>query len=122
MDKVLRLQVLKVFKNLHSARLSVFKDDPRALAAGRVEINNHFKSNKHVTDPEKIKELIVVAQDSADILKKHVLQFEKVSDNTYRANVTSDTYMMDNQQYRDVSEEELLSKSRKNRNRPRKKR
>ena len=114
--------MLKVFKDLHLARLSVFKGDARALNAGRTEINNHFKSNKHVRDPEKIKELIVVAQDSANILRKHVLQFEKISDNSYRANVTPDTYMMENQQYRDVSEEELLSKSRKNRNRPRKKR
>lgn len=122
MDKVLRLQVLKSFKDLHLARRQVFKNDPNALAAGRAEINKQFRVNKDVSDPDKIKELIVVAQDSAMILRKHVLQLEKVTDDSYRANVTPETYMVDNTPYRDCSEEELLSKSRKNKNRPRKRR
>jgi len=122
MDRVLKLQVLKAFKDLHTARLNVFKNDQNALRLGRDEINKQFQINKDVTDPGKIKELIVVAQDSANILRKHVLQLEKVDDDSYSANVTPDTYMVDNTPYRDVSDEELLSKSRKNKNRPRKRR
>ncbi|XP_026692697.1 complex III assembly factor LYRM7-like [Ciona intestinalis] len=114
-SKLLRLRVLAAFKDLHLARLQVFKGDARALEAGRAEINENFRKNRDVTDPEKIEELITIAVDSAQILRKHVVQIEGVAENQFRANITKDTFMLDNTEYRDVSEKELLDFKKKSR-------
>jgi len=111
--RVLRIKVLAAFKDLHKARLEVFQGDEKALKAGRIEINQQFRKNLHVKNPEEIKELISVAQNSAKILRQHVVQIEQVGENQYRANITKDTYKLDNTEYRDVPEDELLLKKNK---------
>ena len=107
----LRLKVLAAFKNLHKARLQTFQNDIRALNAARIEINENFLKNKNIQEPSKIKELIVVANDAADILRKHVMQMEQVGDdkNHFKLNMTKDTHFSDNTLYEEVSEEELLN-------------
>lgn len=42
----LRSRVLLAFKNLHRARLDVFKGDYQALSAGRIKINEEFRKNR----------------------------------------------------------------------------
>lgn len=108
-----RLRVLRAFKELHKARLAVFKGDAQALDEGRQKINEEFRKNLKESDSAKIQELIQVAEDSSTILRKHVIQFEEVAESTFRANITPDTYKLDNSPFREVSEEELLSASRK---------
>uniref|UniRef100_A0A3B1IKE3 LYR motif containing 7 n=1 Tax=Astyanax mexicanus TaxID=7994 RepID=A0A3B1IKE3_ASTMX len=49
--------VLRVFKSLHRTRMTVFKEDDRALTAARLKINEEFKKNKKETSEENIKEL-----------------------------------------------------------------
>ncbi|CAK8671247.1 unnamed protein product [Clavelina lepadiformis] len=104
----LRSKVLAAFKDLHKARLQTFRGDKKALDAGRLEINQNFRKNKDITDPVKIEELITVAQDSANILRKHVLQLEQIEENKFRANITKDISFIDNTMYKDIPEEELL--------------
>jgi len=110
MSNSLRLKVLAAFKNLHKARLQTFQNDNRALTAARIEINQNFLKNKEEKDPLKIEELIVVANDAADILRKHVMQFQQVGNNKnhFKLNLTKDTHFSDNTLYQEVSEEELL--------------
>ena len=113
----LRIKVLSAFKELHRARLQAFQGDARALFAARKEINNNFLKNKHITDESKIEELVVVATDAANILRKHVLQLEQIEENRYRANLTKDTYLIENTIFQDTPEEELLKhKTRKTKN------
>ena len=105
---MLHMKVLAAFKDLHKARLEVFQGDEKALKAGQIEINQQFRKNLHVKNPEVIEELISVAQDSVKILRQHFVQIEQVGENQYRANITKDTYKLDNTEYRDVPEEEIL--------------
>ena len=107
-SNLFRSKVLSAFKNLHRARLQTFKGDTNALNAARNEINENFRKNFDVQDHAKIEELIIVANDAADILRKHVVQFEQIGDNHFKANVTKDTVYVENTMYQDVSEEELL--------------
>ena len=106
----LRSKVLIAFKNLHKARLKTFSGDTNALKAARTEINLNFRKNKDVTDPNKIEELIVVANDAANILKKHIIQMEEVNKNHFKVNLTEDIEYIDNTVYQDVPEENLLKK------------
>lgn len=109
----LRSRVLSAFKELHRARLVVFKNDERALNAGRLKINEEFRKYMNESDPKKIEELIQVAKDSSMILRKHVVQLEQVEDDKFKANITQDTYKVDNSMYRDVTKEELAEASKK---------
>lgn len=113
----LRSRVLAAFKDLHKARLVVFKNDERALVAGRQKINEEFKKNIDETDHKKIEELIQVAKDSSMILRQHIVQLEQIAEDTYKANITKETYKLDNSMYREVTEEELLEASRKRKKR-----
>lgn len=109
----LQTQVLRSFKGLHRARLDVFKGDRKALEAGRLKINEEFRKHLQEKDPKKIEELIQVANDTSMILRQHVVQLEQVDDQSYRANITANTYKIDNSMYKEVSEAELLAASRK---------
>ena len=106
----LRKAVLAAFKNLHKARLQTFQNDNRALAAARKEINENFSKNKHEKDSSKIEELVAIANDAADILRKHVMQLEQIGEdkNHFKLNIRKDTFFSDNTLYQEVSEEELL--------------
>lgn len=104
----LRSKVLSAFKNLHKARLQTFSGDKDALNSARVEINKNFRSNKDVEDSAKIEELIVVANDAANILRKHVVQMKEVEKNHFKVNITKETALLDNALFPDVSEKELL--------------
>uniref|UniRef100_H2ZNQ1 Complex III assembly factor LYRM7 n=1 Tax=Ciona savignyi TaxID=51511 RepID=H2ZNQ1_CIOSA len=112
-QRLLRIKVLAAFKDLHLARLQAFKGDSRALDAARVEINSNFRKNQDVSDPEKIEELITIAKDTAIILRRHVVQLESVAENRYKANITKDTFLLDNTEYQDTPEEKLLEFKRK---------
>ncbi|XP_047460008.1 complex III assembly factor LYRM7 [Mugil cephalus] len=76
-----RLKVLEVFKRLHRTRMTVFKDDNRALTAARLKINEEFRKNKHETSEENIQQMIKMGSDVETILRQNVLQLEHVGEN-----------------------------------------
>ncbi|XP_077585741.1 complex III assembly factor LYRM7 [Stigmatopora nigra] len=76
-----RVKVLNVFKSLHRARMTVFKDDERALTAARSKINEEFKKNKQETSKENIDKMIKMGSDVEKVLLRGVLQMEHVGDN-----------------------------------------
>ncbi|XP_034041441.1 complex III assembly factor LYRM7 [Thalassophryne amazonica] len=76
-----RLKVLSVFKALHRTRLAVFRDDDRALTAGRLKINEEFRKNKSETSHEDIEKMIKLASDVEVFLRQSVLQVEHVGEN-----------------------------------------
>ncbi|XP_019947050.1 complex III assembly factor LYRM7 [Paralichthys olivaceus] len=77
-----RVKVLSVFKALHRTRMTVFKDDSRALTAARLKINEEFQKNKDETSEENIAKMIKMGSDVEAVLRQTVLQMEHVADNT----------------------------------------
>lgn len=77
-----RLKVLRVFKALHRTRLDVFREDERALSAGRLKINEEFRKNKDETSEENIQKMIKMASDVETILRLTVIQAEHVAEDT----------------------------------------
>lgn len=128
MSASLRTKVLAAFKEIHKARLQVFKGDERALAHTRNEINNRYRENIAVKNQEEIENLIKLSNECGEVLKKHVVQFESIDEEKvdkptrYRVNITKDTHLMDNKEFQEnVSRKELMQanylgkeKSRKN--------
>ena len=115
MSASLRTKVLAAFKEIHKARLQVFKGDERALAHTRNEINNRYRENIAVTNQEEIENLIKLSNECGEVLKKHVVQFESIDEEKidtptrYRVNITKDTHLMDNKEFQEnVSRKELM--------------
>ncbi|XP_008319863.1 complex III assembly factor LYRM7 [Cynoglossus semilaevis] len=75
-----RLKVLSVFKALHRTRMTVFKDDNRALTAARLKINEEFKKNKHETSDENIQKMIKMGSDVDIVLRETVMQMEHIGE------------------------------------------
>ncbi|KAI4899111.1 hypothetical protein NFI96_034698, partial [Prochilodus magdalenae] len=73
--------VLRTFKALHRTRMTVFKDDDRALTAARLKINEEFKKNKNETSDENIQQMIKTGRAVETILRENVLQAEHVGEN-----------------------------------------
>ncbi|XP_060765548.1 complex III assembly factor LYRM7 [Neoarius graeffei] len=76
-----RLKVLQTFKALHRTRMTVFKDDDRALTAARLKINEEFKKNKNETSEETIQQMIKMSRAVETVLRENVLQAEHVGEN-----------------------------------------
>ncbi|XP_072515006.1 complex III assembly factor LYRM7 [Salminus brasiliensis] len=77
-----RLKVLRVFKALHRTRMTVFKDDDRALTAARLKINEEFKKNKNETSEENVQEMIKMGRAVETILRENVMQAEHIGEKT----------------------------------------
>jgi len=115
MSSGLRTKVLAAFKEIHKARLQVFKGDERALAHTRNEINNRYRENIAVTNKQEIENFIKLSNECGELLKKHVIQFESIDEEKiekptrYRVNITKDTHLMDNKEFQEnVSRKELM--------------
>lgn len=76
--------MLRAFKNLHRARCRVFQDDIEALAAARNKINEEYRKNINLTNPDAIRELIKNSDEAAEELLTCVVQLRLVDDNKYR--------------------------------------
>ena len=62
------------------------------------------------SDAVKIEQLVKFSHECADVLRQSVIQFEEVNDGRYRANITKDTHLMDNTEFKEnVSRKELMS-------------
>ncbi|XP_021097454.1 complex III assembly factor LYRM7 isoform X2 [Heterocephalus glaber] len=77
-------QVLQLFKTLHRTRQQVFQNDPRALEAARIKINEEFKSNKSETSPRKIEELMKIGSDVEVLFRTSVIQGIHTGHNTLK--------------------------------------
>ncbi|XP_063414300.1 complex III assembly factor LYRM7-like [Mytilus trossulus] len=92
----IRSKVLSSFKKLHKTRLEVFREDDRALAVARDKINLEFRKNKYEKDTEKISELIQIAEDSEDILRRNVVQgIVREEDKALRLRIRKDVLRSD---------------------------
>merc|ERR1711931_198198 len=94
MSASLRTKVLAAFKEIHKARLQVFKGDERALAHTRNEINNRYRENIALTNKQEIENFIKLSNECGELLKKHVIQFESiVQENVSRKELMKANYL-----------------------------
>jgi len=104
-----RLKVLSIFKALHRTRMAVFKDDPRALEAARLQVNEGFKKNKTETDEENIRKMIKMGSDVDIVLRETVIQGEHIAEDKIRLR-PRDSLLLENVPYSDLPREEWKGK------------
>ena len=90
--------MLSAYKELHRARKIVFKNDAVALEAGKYKIREEFRKNSRVTNKSEIQKLAKIAEDTAVILKKTVVQAVLNEKGNYRLNLTEHSYLQNNVQ------------------------
>ncbi|XP_071825567.1 complex III assembly factor LYRM7-like isoform X2 [Apostichopus japonicus] len=90
-----RKEVIKCFRTLHRTRLEVFRGDNRALTEARKRINDEFTKNRSEEDPEKIKDMLKVAEDVNKLLRMTVVQGVMKENNRIELKVTKDTVLLD---------------------------
>jgi hypothetical protein len=83
MSTGLRVQVLGSFKFLLKARAKAFKGDTKMLTLSRNQIFEEFRKNKDVSDPNQIKEMMEIAQESSRFLIYGIAQALQNSDSNY---------------------------------------
>ncbi|XP_059614800.1 complex III assembly factor LYRM7 [Phlebotomus argentipes] len=69
-----RSAVLQVFKKLHRASHTVFRNDTSALNAARMKINEEFRKNRECSDSSKIQEMLKLAEEVEVELRTGVVQ------------------------------------------------
>uniref|UniRef100_A0A5K3EK56 Complex III assembly factor LYRM7 n=1 Tax=Mesocestoides corti TaxID=53468 RepID=A0A5K3EK56_MESCO len=88
---------IALFRKLHRTRLVVFKGDASALAQTREKVKEEFRKNKHITDPEKLKELWKFGEEVDLLLRKTVIQCEYDEEKQrYRATVRDEVFCPEN--------------------------
>ncbi|KAK3522053.1 hypothetical protein QTP70_022448, partial [Hemibagrus guttatus] len=97
-----RLKVLQTFKALHRTRMTVFKDDDRALTAARLKINEEFKKNKNEASEENIQQMIKMSKAVETILRENVLQAEHVGENKLGSALSEKTILIQHLQQRNI--------------------
>ncbi|XP_074615808.1 LYR motif-containing protein 4-like isoform X2 [Acropora palmata] len=65
-------EVLQLYRQMLRVGKSFSSYNYRMYATRRIK--DAFKENKNITDPEKIKSLIMKAQDSLEIMKRQIIE------------------------------------------------
>lgn len=94
----LRLRVLSAYRELHRARKTVFKNDAVALEAGKYKIREEFRKNAAVADPNEIQKLAKIAEETAVILKKTIVQAALNEKGNYQLKLTEHSFLQNNVQ------------------------
>lgn len=91
-------QVLSAYKELHKARKIVFKNDSVALEAGKYKIREEFRKNANLNDQNEIQKLAKVAEETAVILRKTIVQAVLNKNGNYKLNITEHSFLQNNVQ------------------------
>ncbi|CAL1538752.1 unnamed protein product [Lymnaea stagnalis] len=108
-----RQRVLECLKNLHRVKREVFEGDPQALSVTTKKIRDEFRKNIFLTDPAKIEEAIILARDTAMVLRATVVQLRQKNDDTFELRLTKHTAMQKNVPYDPTKEVPPLNPRRK---------
>ncbi|KAL7287385.1 hypothetical protein TKK_0018500 [Trichogramma kaykai] len=92
----LRQEALRVFKQLHKTRLSVFQGDEYALNFMRNKINEEYRKNKNVTDEGAIQELLKFAKEVDKEVRTTVVQAVEKKPGVFEVKISPDTVLHDN--------------------------
>ncbi|XP_050540133.1 complex III assembly factor LYRM7 [Daktulosphaira vitifoliae] len=97
-------QVLNAFKLVHKASLKCFKNDNYMQIAAKNQINQEFKKNKCISDPNTVQNLIKFAQDIENELLTQVVQAEQISENKFRLNIDPKRHTHENIPYAELDD------------------
>ncbi|XP_065829529.1 complex III assembly factor LYRM7-like [Oscarella lobularis] len=87
-----RRQALHWYRRLQRTRLKVFSGDEDALLAARKRLREEFDRNRSENDPDRIKNLLEIAEATDAYLRQNVVQGKLMNDGyTYRFRLTDDT-------------------------------
>lgn len=100
-------QVLEAYRNLHRARRIVFSGDILALEAAKLKIRQEFKNRLQLTDEVEIRGLVQMANETADFMRKGVIQGQADNTNTYKLNITKETHLHKNVPLKDPNQVDL---------------
>lgn len=107
-----------MYKSLHRTIQRVFRGDMPAMLAARDKVCEEFYKNKHVTSQSSVAELINQGREVQKILSQSVVQIERKTEDNYQMNIRDDTYMFENNPFRDdVTPEEYKMANKRSRKR-----
>ena len=67
-----------------------------ALEAGKYKIREEFRKHAQVTDEKKVQQLVKIAEETAVILRKTVVQAVLNDKGNYKLNLTEDSFLQNN--------------------------
>lgn len=87
--------MLKSYKSLHRTILQVFEDDSSTVKSARAKVREEFMKNANEKDTNKIEELLKVADDVQNVLRKDVVQAIKNEKGHYKLKLRAE-HLRDN--------------------------
>ncbi len=89
-------QVFAAYRALHRARQQVFKNDIVALEAGKYKIREEFRKNMIEKNRQNIENFIKIADETAVLLRKTVVQAVMNDEGRFKLNITEDSHLANN--------------------------
>lgn len=87
----IRMQVLKVYKNLLKSTRTTFQNDPILIREASKEIKKKFNENKFEQSSTKIEEFLKIANQTEVIIRRNVVQGNRrEGTDVFELNLTSD--------------------------------
>eukprot|EP00092_Neocalanus_flemingeri_P012724 GFUD01013711.1.p1 GENE.GFUD01013711.1~~GFUD01013711.1.p1 ORF type:complete len:126 (+),score=40.77 GFUD01013711.1:40-417(+) len=109
-------EALVLYKTLHRTVQRVFRGDVPAMFAARDKICEEFSKNRAVKSETSINELINQGREVQKLLAQSVVQLEKQEEDKFQMNIRDETYMFENNPFRDdVTPEQYKMANRRSR-------
>jgi len=88
---MLRKAVLNQYKRLMRAQGEVFRDDVKINKKAMEHIREQFRKNRNLKNESEIRNMINMAEDSIQFMKKHLVQGVLNDRNVYELRFRKDT-------------------------------
>jgi len=109
-------EALVLYKSLHRTIQRVFRGDVPAMLAARDKVCEEFVKNRNVKSETSINELINQGREVQNLLAQSVVQIKQKDEEKFHMNIRDETYMFENNPFRDdVSDEEYKMANRRSR-------
>eukprot|EP00090_Calanus_glacialis_P045561 TRINITY_DN853_c0_g1_i1.p1 TRINITY_DN853_c0_g1~~TRINITY_DN853_c0_g1_i1.p1 ORF type:complete len:126 (-),score=38.81 TRINITY_DN853_c0_g1_i1:76-453(-) len=109
-------EALILYKTLHRTVQKVFRGDMPAMLAARDKVCEEFTKNRNVQSETSIAELVNQGYEVQKILDQSVVQLQKKDEEKFQMNIRDETYMFENNPFRDdITAEEYKMANRRSR-------
>merc|ERR1711962_280796 len=93
----LKSQVVACYRLLNRTCQKIFAGDVEAIYVSRLKIRAAFMANSQLTDPEEILEQIRMGEETAEYMKKTIVQAKYSPEkDAYQVKMTEDTHFDEN--------------------------
>ncbi|OTF69629.1 hypothetical protein BLA29_001549 [Euroglyphus maynei] len=87
---VLRSETLRCYKHLLKTINKIFHDDNDAIRLTQQKAREEFRKKSHLQNPDEIRESIQIGYDSAEILRRTVIQARLNERGNYEAKIRTE--------------------------------